>query len=341
MNGKKNRICVIFTGGTIGSQSCGGIVDLKNESKSLLIEKYKQAFKSKIEFGELRPLNILSENVQPADLQVMADCVRGVNKEEYDGIIMTHGTDTLCFTANLFSQIFCDIKIPIVFVSALYPLDDDRSNGLTNFAGAVEFINTVDYGGVFVSFKNHGENCKIHLASRLISATQISGEYDSILKVHFGEIVDGKFVYTHNPLNPTEEQLRLKRKPCKAQKLCTDMVTIQAHSLLNFDYYRFTEVKPKAVMVQLYHSGTVCTKGKEANFKNFLAYCKGLGIEVVIAPIDSRARIYESALGLTDECIASYDISFEMATAKVLLALGSGISIESELEENYFFEKLN
>ena len=118
------------------------------------------------------------------------------------------------------------------------------------------------------------------------------------------------------------------------------MVTIQAHSLLNFDFYRFTEVKPKAVMVQLYHSGTVCTKGKEANFVNFLNYCKELGIQVVIAPIDSRARTYGSAVGLADMCIAAYDISFEMATAKVLLALGSGKSIESVLSQNYFFEKL-
>ncbi len=331
---------MIFTGGTIGSRSNGGIVDLKNESKSLLIESYKRLYGESIQFDELHPLNILSENVQPSDLEIMAECVRGIDKDKYDGIILTHGTDTLCFTANLFSQLFCDIQIPIVFVSALYPLEDERSNGMDNFKGAVDFIRSVDFGGVFVSFKNHGENCKIHLASRLVSASQISGDYDSVLKVHFGEMSEGKFIYNENKSNPPLASLRDKRKPCQAQKLCMDMVTIQAHSLLNFDFYRFTEVKPKAVMVQLYHSGTVCTKGKEANFKNFLAYCKRLGIEVVIAPIDSGARIYESALGLTDMCIAAYDISFEMATVKVLLALGSGVSIQSELAENNFFEKL-
>ena len=170
----KNRICVIFTGGTIGSYSAeGGIVDLKAETGSLLIEKYRERFGNAVEFDELRPLNILSENMQPADLETMADCIRNVNKDNYDGIILTHGTDTLCFTANLFSQIFCDIKIPLVIVSALYPLDDDRSRGVENFAGAVTFIESVDYGGVFVSFENFSENCKIHLASRLISATQI------------------------------------------------------------------------------------------------------------------------------------------------------------------------
>ena len=115
----KNRICVIFTGGTIGSYSNGGIVDLKPETSSLLIEKYRERFGNAIHFDELRPLNILSENMQPSDLEVMADCIRGVDKDAYDGIILTHGTDTLCFTANLFSQLFCDIKIPLVFVSAL------------------------------------------------------------------------------------------------------------------------------------------------------------------------------------------------------------------------------
>ncbi len=40
-------------------------------------------------------------------------------------------------------------------------------------------------------------------------------------------------------------------------------------------------------------------------------------------------------------CTAAYDISFEMATVKVLLALGSGISMDKVLKENYFFEKLH
>ena len=337
----KNRICVIFTGGTIGSYSSGNVVDLNPESGSLLLEKYRGRFGNSVAFDELRPLNILSENMQPADLETMADCIRAVDKNAYDGIILTHGTDTLCFTANLFSQIFCDISIPLVLVSALYPLDDDRSRGVENFAGAVTFIQSADYGGVFVSFENHSENCKIHLASRLISASQINGEYESILNVPYGEIRGWRFVYNDNEKNPTPSDLRRPRKPCEAVRLCTDLVTIQAHSLLNFDYYRFNEVKPKAVMVQLYHSGTVCTEGDEANFKNFLAYCKGLGIEVVIATVDSKARTYGSAQGLQDMCTVAYDISFEMATVKALLALGSGKSIKSELEKNYFFEKLH
>lgn len=337
----KNRICVIFTGGTIGSAVCGDTVDLRTEQKSLLIDMYRAEFGEKIAFDELRPLNILSENVQPTDLKKMSDCLESVDVSAYDGVIITHGTDTMSFTANYFSQIFCDYPLPVVFVSALYPLDDERSCGVENFAGAVTFIESSNYGGVFVSFKNDGENCKIHLASRLLSAVQINGNYESLLGVHYGEITGGKFVHNDAPFNPTESELRQPRERCKARKLCMDMVTIQAHSLLNFDFYRFTDIKPKAVMVQLYHSGTVCTEGKEANFKNFLSYCNTQGIQVVIAPIDSSARVYGSAAGLAEKCTVAYDISFEMATVKVLLALGSGMDIAEQLKKNYFFEKLH
>ncbi len=61
---------------------------------------------------------------------------------------------------------------------------------------------------------------------------------------------------------------------------------------------------------------------------------------MVISTIDSEARTYGSALGLAESCTAAYDISFEMATAKVLLALGSGNGVQSELDKNYFFERL-
>ena len=77
----KKRICVIFTGGTIGSFSNGGVVDLNAETGSLLIDKYRTRFGGEVEFDTLRPLNILSENMQPDDLKTMEDCINNVDKE--------------------------------------------------------------------------------------------------------------------------------------------------------------------------------------------------------------------------------------------------------------------
>lgn len=335
------KICVIFTGGTIGCFSSGNTVDLLGDGKSMLIERYLAEYGGSAEFDELRPLNVLSENIQFSDLKKMSDCVKSALGGGYDGIIMTHGTDTLCFTANLFSQIFCDIPVPLVLVSALFPLGDPRSRGVENFAGAVEFISQTRLGGVFVSFRNERENLKIHLASRIIFADQISGNFQSVLGVPFGEMIRGKFIYNAHPKNPLPEQLKEGRQPYGDYAICKEIVAIRARSFLDFSLYNFGQIRPRAVIIELYHSGTVCTAGEETNALNFVDYCRRSGVPVVLSPVDSSANVYASTRGLKDRCILAYDISFEMSVVKVMLALGLGRDIRAELDSNRFFEKLN
>lgn len=337
----KGRICVIFTGGTIGSYASGNTVDLSSDNKSVLIELYKRQYGGDFKFDELRPLDILSENVQFTDLDAMAACLRAVNKSKYDGIIVTHGTDTLSFTATLFSQIFCDIPIPVVFVSALYPLNDERSKGVENFAGAVAFIENERLSGVYVSFRNDFENLRIHLASRITVAEQISGHFSSVMGAPLCEWVDGEFVYSESPYIPKKEQISAPRQPYGRYDLCKDIVTIRARSFLDFSYYNFGQKKPKAVIIELYHSGTVCTAGEETNVLKFIDYCRNLGISVVLSPVDSSARVYASAFELKDKCILAYDTSFEMTVIKVMLALGKEKDISVELATNNFFEKIH
>ena len=335
------RICVIFTGGTIGSYASGDTIDLSTDNKNMLIELYKRQYGADIEFDELRPLDILSENIQFNDLEAMAACLRAVNKSKYDGIIITHGTDTLSFTATLFSQIFCDIAVPVVFVSALYPLNDSRSKGVENFAGAVAFIENEKLSGVYVSFRNDFENLHIHLGSRITFAEQISGRFSSVMGVPLCEWTDDKFLYSQSPYLPTKKEISLPRKPYGKYDLCKDIVTIRARSFLDFSYYNFGQKKPKAVIIELYHSGTVCTAGEETNVLKFIDYCRNLGINVILSPVDSHARVYASAFELKDRCILAYDMSFEMTVVKVMLALGKGNDINAELCSDNFFEKIH
>lgn len=336
----KNKICVIFTGGTIGSSVTDGTVDLDGRNASLLINNFRKDFGDDVAFDELYPVGILSENIQRVDLDKMAECVQSVNCDDYDGIIITHGTDTLCFTANWFSRLFSDVTVPIVFVSALYPLGDERSNGADNFAAAVTFI-AQGISGVFVSFKNPYEPCKIHLASRLTSAEQLNGKMNSILSVHFGEVYGREFRHNANINNPTENEVRCRKSNGKTGSgLCNDIVVIKARALLDFSFYRFDNFRPKAVVIELYHSGTVCTAGWDTNFSIFLDHCTKLGIEVVLSPVDSKANVYASARNIAGKCTFAYDMSFEMTVVKVMSALGNNQPIKDILDENRFFEKI-
>jgi L-asparaginase len=337
----KNKICVIFTGGTIGSAASGTSVGLNGDTKRLLLQMYTQQEGDGIQFTTLSPVNMLSENVQTEDLDALYNCVKQVNCDEYDGIIITHGTDTLCFTANYFSQVFGDIKIPIVFVSALYPLTDERSNGLANFCGAIKFIMGVDFGGVFVSFKNGQERCKIHLGSRIIFSDELNGYYHSAFGEHFAEITsEGAIVYPRTPRNPTPEQVKCRQSLSLPNGLCQKVMLITARSLLDFTAYDFSHVKPKAVIVELYHSGTIDTKGK-FNFRSFAEYCKQSDVPLVIAPVDSRANVYSSMQNLPDNVMIAYDMTLEMTVVKMMCALAQNLAVNAYFDMDIFFEKIN
>jgi L-asparaginase len=335
----KKKICVIFTGGTIGSAANGSSVNLSDGAKRLLLNMYEESEGTDITFDALAPINILSENVQLKDLNALVSCIEAVSTEDYDGIIVTHGTDTLCFSANYLSLVFASYPIPIVFVSALYPLTDERSNGLDNFKGAVSFIENEGVSGVFVSFKNGGENLKIHLASRLIFCDELNGHYHSAFDEHFAELVDGQFVYPTTPHIPTKEQIA-NRQLCRMPAgVCQNVILITARSLLDFSIFDFSRVKPQAVIVELYHSGTVGTKGAY-NFINFAAYCKEHQVPLVIAPLDSKANVYGSMAVLPENVIKSYDLTLEMTVVKVMAALSKHLPADAYFAQNYFFEKL-
>lgn len=337
----KNKICVIFTGGTIGSVADGTTVNLSGGSKKMLLDLYEKKYGKAITFTTLSPVDMLSENVQFEDLDALANCVKNLRLDEYDGIIVTHGTDTLCFTANYFSQIFAGIPLPLVFVSSLYPLNDSRSNGLDNFAGAVNFIRRGKISGVFVSFKNSGERCKIHLGSRLIFSDQINGHYHSALGEHFAELDEGgNIIYPATPHNPTPEQVDCRKIDFVPTGLCEEVMLITARSLLNFAMYDFSRIKPKAVIVELYHSGTIGTKGKRLNFKNFAAYCNECDVPLVIAPVDSKANVYASMANLPKNVIIAYDLTLEMTVVKVMSALAQNLPPQAYFDKNVFFEKI-
>lgn len=337
-----NKICVIFTGGTIGSAEADGKISLSGGAKKQLLETYERREGKRAEFTAVEAVNMLSENVQKNDLDAIYSAVKDALNKDYDGIIITHGTDTLCFTANYFSQLLCDAKKPIVLVSALFPLSDKRSNGTDNFDGAVKFILKERLPGVYVSFKNDGEPIKIHLASRLIFSDQLTGFYHSVLGEHLAEIEGENVTIVQSPHNPTREQIRLNAQVAAPvdNELCDDIMFVTARSLLYFAMYDFEKVKPKAIILELYHSGTVCMSGGAHNFVHFAEYCRRFGVPIVIAPMSSEANVYESMATLPEGVIPCYDMSLEMCIVKVMCALAKGLPPQSYFADNLFFEKL-
>ena len=336
----KKLIKVIFTGGTIGSAAKDGRVDLDEGANRRLLEMYRAERRDDVEFDCEEPVSMLSENVHEEQLEAIYTAVKAVDAQKYDGIIVTHGTDSLCINAHYFALTLCDRGLPIVLVSSLYPLDDERQNGLKNFAAAVDFIEKGNAKGVFVAFANGNSPAEIHLASRMMFCDQLTGWYRSVLGESLAVVEGGEVKYLLNASMPSPSELSQTRKRAVAPDICRDVMLITARSLLNFSLYDFDRRAPRAVVLEPYHSDTVCTTGSNLNFKKFADYCRRRGVEVVIASVDSRSNVYASAVGLPESVICAYDECTESALTKVMCALGAGLSAGAYLKDNIFFEKL-
>ena len=133
------RILVVFTGGTIGSSKNGEWVTLDPNSKQDLISGYQQNHSKNVELISVSPFEMHSENLSPERLTRLIKFLCEEESKGYDGIIVTHGTDTLQYSAAAAS--YClKAQIPVVFVSSAYPLENPLENGSDNFAAAVNFI---------------------------------------------------------------------------------------------------------------------------------------------------------------------------------------------------------
>jgi L-asparaginase len=326
------KIKVIFTGGTIGSRKTERNIDVDVAASYELIQLYEASSpKHQFEFDTVQPLNILSENLVPEDWITMIKELQNIDYSLYEGIIITHGTDTLPFTAAALSLSCQGIPIPIVLIASNFPLNDARGKGVLNFSHAVDFITEQSLAGVFVIFENNRGEAIVHLGTRLTQSDPFTDEYDSTYSVPFGTINNHQFIHNIHDLNPIVTMVQKQSDPeiyTSPHSFSNDVLYIKPYPGLNYRYYDFSKFKPVAVLHDLYHSGTASIRNPasfDASILDFLSYCQSHDITVYIAPIKNKADdLYASShLLLAAGAIPLENISVETALVKLMLAYGS------------------
>jgi len=145
----KTNITIITTGGTIASRvdySTGAVKPVKDlEFLASSIPGITGRFNLQLsEYGE-----ILSENMKPENWIALARSTRDFMKKS-DGIIITHGTDTMSYTSSALAFMFENQTTPVVFVGSQRSSDRPSSDAFLNFRGALEFSST-DFGEVGIA----------------------------------------------------------------------------------------------------------------------------------------------------------------------------------------------
>lgn len=142
------RIFLIGTGGTIASEltDCGLAPGLTTEQLLSYVPDIRQI--CHVDCVQLFALD--SSNVTPAHWQMIVRSIRE-HYEAYDGFVITHGTDTLAYTAAALSYMIQGSPKPIVFTGAQKPIGFDTTDSKVNLRDAFRCA-VSDLPGVSIVF---------------------------------------------------------------------------------------------------------------------------------------------------------------------------------------------
>ena len=129
----RKRILWIQTGGTF---SCAGTKSgLAPQSSEEQAEKILALMPQVCEKYDIVPMtlmNIDSSDMTISDQKRIADTIDD-NIGKYDGIVITHGTDTMAYTAAALSVMTENPPVPVVLTGSQRPFFDSGSDAPTNF----------------------------------------------------------------------------------------------------------------------------------------------------------------------------------------------------------------
>lgn len=304
------KIFVIFTGGTIGSSLNGDWISPDNQTKKVLLDGYEQIHGNSIEFVTTEPYSILSEHLNADNLNQLISTVKSGLDESYDGIIVTHGSDTLQYSAAALDFACGSCDIPVVLVAANYPLDDSRSNGQDNFAAAVEFIKVKAGKGIFVSYKNQGQPVHFHKGLSLLSHAEWDDKLFSFGEAPYAQLTEKGVVVNKEIVEAKPISFTLCEQP---KILVVDSCPEQS--------YDYNPENYKAIILRPYHSGTLDT----ANpcFEKFCNKAAKSGTPVFVTNV-KEGIAYESAKTFDNlKIIPIYNLSFIGAYVRIWIAVSN------------------
>ncbi len=140
------KLRLIATGGTIAcTPAADGLAPSLN-ARGLL--SYVKSETAPVDCVDL--FNMDSSNIQPEEWCRIAEKVLK-SSWDFDGVVITHGTDTMAYTASMLSFMLKGIKKPVVLTGSQYPIGAAGSDGPGNLTDALEAASRLE-GGVYIVF---------------------------------------------------------------------------------------------------------------------------------------------------------------------------------------------
>ena len=132
------RVLIVSMGGTLGMRPARGGT-LRPDAVLQDLFKWVPELEGYASVSLEILANLDSSLMEPCHWLLLASRIgKAQAEEQYDGIVVLQGTDTLAYTAAALSFLLLNIAMPVVLTGAQRPLAVTRTDARNNILGAVE-----------------------------------------------------------------------------------------------------------------------------------------------------------------------------------------------------------
>ena len=181
------KILIIGTGGTIASKPSADGLTPDLDSKQLIDSI--PSISDICDVDCIQAFSLDSTNVRPEHWLILAEIITE-NYDRYDGFVITHGTDTMAYTAAGLSYLIQNSKKPIVLTGAQKPIGEEITDAKRNIIDALVYA--VDEGshGVVVVFSGAvicGTRARKNYSKRFMAFGSIN--FPELARVEDGRVI--------------------------------------------------------------------------------------------------------------------------------------------------------
>ncbi|MBA4686188.1 MAG: asparaginase [Candidatus Galacturonibacter soehngenii] len=315
------KILLIATGGTIASSESEAGLLPTIDAKQIL--EYIPDIESICHLTGISIMSIDSTNMNPKRMVRIAEAIND-NYKDYDGFVVTHGTDTMGYTAAALTYMLENVNKPVVLTGSQIAIEAMNTDAKKNLSDAIRF-SCEELRGVFVAFDG-----------KMISGTHAvkmkTRSMDSFKSINFPAVADimlGK-ITVNSALNYGNHWEKLEASKANTfqikTNLCENIFILKLFPGMKPSIFSFIKENYKGVIIESFGIGGIPSE----EYDIVLEVSKL--IEAGIAVVITTQCLYEGidlniyAVGkrlAKQEVIYAADMTTEALSMKLMWALGN------------------
>lgn len=324
------KILLLATGGTIASiQTESGLVPSTTAEEILT---YIPEAKQICQLHVRQIFNLDSTNIQPEHWMSIAHEIQ-MAYEEFDAFLVTHGTDTMAYTASALSYLIQNSKKPIILTGAQRPISAPITDATKNLMDSLRFAVKPGVTGVYLVFDGKaivGTRAR-KIRSKSYNAFE-SINYPVAAFIDENRIV--QYVETEKELSP----------PTFYSKLNPKVFVLKLIPGMEPEILQYISNHYDAIIIESYGVGGIPFHNNRNFFQELEAMTKKRKIIVIATQVmleGSDAEVYEVGFKAINQynILQAYDMTIESASVKLMWILGRTHDFEQVKKE--FYTKIN